>query len=237
MNTSIPWWRWLLTLVAGYFLWEIGKVLGGISALALAGDEAAIMGNFWPMVILSIIQAVVIVFGIRYVWRIVKGGWASIGFDKQNWMQDALYGSAVGLTLAILQYFVILPLTGGAQRSDIIASAEIMGTSPLGLTAAIILGWLAGALSEEIFYRGHLIRSLSKLLGGGRWTLMVSSIVSIAIFAYGHIYQGWIGALNAGMVAIVYTALFLWRKRLTAGIVAHGVYNTLAFLGIYFFLA
>lgn len=237
MNTFIPWWRWLLTLVAGYFLWEIGKVLGGISALALAGDEAAIMGNFWPIEILSIIQAVVIVFGIRYVWRIVNGGWASIGFDKQNWMQDALYGGAVGLTLAILQYFVILPLTGGAQRSDIIASAEIMGMSPLVLTAAIILGWLAGALSEEIIYRGHLIRSLSKLLGGGRWTLMVSSIVSIALFAYGHIYQGWIGALNAGMVALVYTMLFLWRKRLTAGIVAHGVYNTLAFLGIYFFLA
>lgn len=236
MITSIPWWRWLLILVAGYFLWEIGKVLGGLSALALAGDEAAIMGNFWPLILLSIIQTAVIAFGIKYVWRIVNGGWASIGFVSENWKQDAIYGISVGLTLAILQYFVVLPLTGGAQRSDIIASAEIMGTSPLGLTAAIILGWLAGALSEEIFFRGHLIRSLSELLGGGSWTLIVSSIVSIALFAYEHIYQGWIGVLNAGMVALAYTTLFLWRKRLTAGIIAHGVYNTLAFLGIYFFL-
>ena len=237
MNTSIPWWRWLLTLVSGLLLWNLGKMLSGLAAVIVAGNEAAIFGSFWPVILLSIVQAAVIVFGIRYVWRIVNGDWTSIGFDFQNWKQDSLYGASVGLALALLQYFVILPLTGGAQRSDVIASAEMTGATPYGLIAAIIMGWLAGALSEEIFYRGHLIRSLQKIMGGGRWALMASSMVSIAIFAYGHIYLGgWSGALNAGMVALVYTLLFLWRKRLTAGIVAHGVYNTLAFLGIYFFL-
>lgn len=236
MNTSTPWWRWLLTLVIGLLLWNLGKVLGGLAAVIVAGNEAAIYGSFWPLILLSIVQAAVIVFGIKYVWRIVNGGWASIGFISENWKQDSIYGAFVGLVLALLQFFVILPLTGGAQRSDVIASAEIMGTTPYGLIAAIILGWLAGAFSEEIFYRGHLIRSLQKLLGGGRWALVVSSIVSITFFASGHLYQGWIGALNAGLIAVVYTSLFLWRKRLTAGIVAHGVYNTLAFLGIYFFL-
>jgi len=137
MNTSIPWWRWLITLVIGILLWNVGKMLGGIAALIVAGgDESAIYGNFWPVILLSIIQTAVFVFGIKYVWRIVNGDWASIGFVNQNWKQDALYGASVGLVLALLQFFIILPLTGGAQRSDIIESAKIIGTSPSGLIAA-----------------------------------------------------------------------------------------------------
>jgi len=236
MNTSTPWWRWLLTLVIGILLWEVGNVLASLAAVFVAGDETAIYGSFWPLISLSLVQAAVIVFGIKYVWRVVNGDWDSIGFVNQNWKQDALYGAVVGLALALLQFFVILPLTGGAQRIDVIASAEIMGSNPASLIAAIILGWLAGAFSEEVYFRGHLIRSLSKLFGEGPWALGISSVLSIALFAYGHSYQGWIGVLNSGFIAIIYTLLFLWRERLTAGIVAHGVYNTLAFLGIYFFL-
>jgi membrane protease YdiL (CAAX protease family) len=235
-STSTPWWRWLLTLVIGVLLWEAGKVLASLAAVIVAGDESAIYGSFWPLIALSLVQTVVIVFGIKYVWRIVNGDWASIGFVSENWKQDALYGAAVGLALALLQFFVILPLTGGAQRTDVIASAEIMGSNPFSLIAAIILGWFAGAFSEEIFYRGHFIRSLSKLFGGGPWAVGISSVLSIALFAYGHSYQGWIGILSTGFIALIYTLLFLWRKRLTTGIVAHGVYNTLAFLSIYFLL-
>lgn len=236
ISTSTPWWRWLLTLVIGVLLWEVGKVLGNLAAVIVAGDEAAIYGSFWPLITLSIVQAAVTVFGIKYVWRIVNGDWTSIGFVSKHWKQDVLYGAAVGLALALLQFFVILPLTGGAQRTDVIASAEIMGSNPFSLIAAIILGWFAGAFSEEIFYRGHFIRSLSTLFGGGPWAVGISSLLSIALFAYGHSYQGWIGILNTGFVALIFTLLFLWRKRLTAGIVAHGIYNTLAFLSIYFFL-
>jgi len=31
-------------------LWNVGKMLGGIAALIVAGgDESAIYGNFWPV--------------------------------------------------------------------------------------------------------------------------------------------------------------------------------------------
>jgi membrane protease YdiL (CAAX protease family) len=202
----------------------------------VAGDETAIMGNFLPLMILSLVQVVIIVFGMKYVWRLVNGNWASIGLVSDNWKQDLLYGGMVGIALALVQYFIILPLTGGAQRSDVIASAEIIGNNPSGLVGAIILGWLAGAISEEIYYRGHIISSIHKLLGGERWALWIATILSIGLFAYGHAYQGLIGVLNTGFIAVVYTGLFLWRKRLTPGIIAHGVYNTLAILGVFFLL-
>lgn len=236
MNTTTPWWRWLLTLAAAVLLWQLASLLGNLVALAVAGDQIAVAGSFWPVIALSLVQTTAIVLGGRQVLRIANRDWAFIGFAGQNFKRDALYGAAAGLALALLQYFLILPLTGGLQRSDIIATAELMGPNPYGLVSLIIRGWLAGALAEEIFYRGLFIRSLHNLLGGKRWALAVSSIVSIALFAVGHSYQGWIGMVSTGFMAAIYTALYLWRGRLTAGIVAHGVYNTLAVLGIYFLL-
>lgn len=235
MNHSTPWWRWLITLLCGIALWDVGRMLSTLVALVLAGDEAAIFGQFWPMSIYSGIRAMVVVLGLKYVWRIVNGDLASIGFDGLNIKQEALHGTAFGLVLFLLQA-VLLPLTGGAQRPDIVASAELMGTSSSGLIAAIMMGWLVGALAEEVFFRGHLIRSLCGLLGGKRWAMITSATVSIALFAIGHSYQGWTGVLGTGLVASAYTALFLWRGRLTAAIAAHGVYNTLAILGIHFLL-
>ncbi len=232
----LPRWRWLTTFVAGIILWFLGGILGGLVGAAIAGDATAVLGHAGPMIALAVVQTGVVVIGIRYVWRIVHGGWRSIGFTTDGWRQEALYGALAGLGFALLQYFVVLPLTGGAQRSDVVASAEIIGTSVSSLIAAVILGWLVGAFAEEVFYRGHLIRSLMNLLGGQAWALVVSSIFSIALFAYGHAYQGSIGMLNAALVGSFYTALFLWRGKLTSSIFAHGVYNTLAISAIYFLL-
>ena len=236
MKTSVPWWRWLITLVFGYLLWDIGRALSIMASLAVAGDEFAILGNFWPLVARSLVQVVIILIGMKFIWRIVSGDLATIGLVSNYWKQDVLYGGIVGISLALVQYFIILPLTGGAQRSDVIASLEIVGTNPSGLVGAIIFGWLAGAITEEIFYRGHLIGSLQELLGGAKWALWVASIFSIGFFALDHGYQGSSGILNAGIIAVVYTSLFLRRKSLMPGIVAHGIYDTLAFLGLYFLL-
>lgn len=235
MNRSAPWWRWLITLLSGIALWSVGGMLSTLAALALAGDEASGFGQFWPMLAFSGVRAMVVVFGMKYVWRIVNGDWASIGFSNLNIKQEAFYGASVGLVLFLFQA-VLLALTGGAQRPDIIASGELIGTSPGGLVGAIIMSWLVGALSEEVFYRGHLIRSLCNLLGGKRWAIITSVIVSVALFTIGHSYQGWIGFVSTGLIGLVYTGLFLCRGNLTAAIAAHGVYDTLVVLSIYILL-
>ena len=233
IHKMAPLWRWVLTIVAGILLGNVSNIISGVAASVLAGESGIIFGRFYPMISYSILRVTIFTFGIKYTWRIVNGGWKTIGFDFHNWKQDAYYGSAVAIGLAIIQVFVLLPLTGGSQRSDIIAASEIMGTSLSTLVAAIILG-LAGALSEELFFRGHIIRSLQGLLGDHRLTLLVSSVISITLFGLGHSYQGLSGVLNTVLIASIFTVLFLWRGTLTAGIVAHGVYNTLAFLGVYF---
>jgi membrane protease YdiL (CAAX protease family) len=237
MKTSknTPWWRWIITLVAGVLLWEVGNLISGIVASVIAGEGEALIGSVYPMIIYSVLRALIFTFGIKYTWKIVDGGLSSIGFEIQNWKQDTFYGAAVGVGLAVIQYLVVLPLTGGALRSDIIAASEMVGTNYSTLVAAIILG-LAGAMSEELFFRGHIIRSFRGLFGVGRLTLVVSSLISIGLFASGHAYQGLSGVINTGFIGLVYTILYLRRGSLTSGIVAHSVSNTLAFLGIFFLL-
>lgn len=63
-----------------------------------------------------------------------------------------------------------------------------------------------------------------------------ASIFSIVFFVLVYMTQGVSVELNAGLIVIVYTSQLLWRKRLTSGIVAHGIYNSLVFLGLYFLL-
>ena len=235
INKKSPWWKWVVTLVSGVLLWEVGNLLSGIVASVIAGKSGIVIGSVYPMITYSVLRALIFTLGIKYTWRTVNGGWNSIGFNFDNWKQDAIYGAAVGLGITIIQYILILPLTGGALRSDIIAASEIVGTNYSTLVAAIILG-LAGAISEELFFRGHIIRSFTGLFGETRLTLGVSSIISVALFAFGHSYQGLFGVINVGLIGVVYTVLFLRRGSLTSGIFAHCVSNTLAFLGIFFLL-
>ncbi len=131
--------RWAITAGAGALLWEFGNLISGIIATIVGGSSESIIGNAYPMIIYSILRVSIFTYGIYYTWKLVDGGWSSIGFDLQNWRQDSLYGAAVGVGIAVIQYLVILPLTGGALRSDIIAASELVGTNYSTLVAAIIL--------------------------------------------------------------------------------------------------
>ena len=78
MNTTTPWWRWLLTLAAAVLLWQLASLLGNLVALAVAGDQIAVAGSFWPVIALSLVQTTAIVLGGRQVLRIANRDWAFI---------------------------------------------------------------------------------------------------------------------------------------------------------------
>jgi len=61
----------------------------------------------------------------------------------------------------------------------------------------------------------------------------VAVLVSTLYFAAAHTYQGWIGWLDTGVAGLIWAGLYLWRGRLTAGIVAHGLNDMLLLIGLY----
>lgn len=123
--------------------------------------------------------------------------------------------------------FILIPLTGGSERSDVIASLELTGGSWSGVLGLIVTGWLVGGFAEELFFRGYLIPTLQNLLGGGKWAAGLAALISILWFSLSHRYQGWMGVADAAISGLLFTTLFLWRGRLTAPIIAHGLFDML----------
>jgi uncharacterized protein len=78
---------------------------------------------------------------------------------------------------------------------------------------------VSAGICEEIIYRGFLIRYLTTLpfVGG----VLASVVVAALMFALGHTYQGWVGALSVTILALVFTALFFATHALWLPMVLH----------------
>lgn len=74
---------------------------------------------------------------------------------------------------------------------------------------------------------------LRRLSGNRAWSVGMAVLVSTLYFAAVHAYQGWIGWLDAGVAGLVWAGLYLWRGRLTPGIVAHRLNDMLLLMGLY----
>ena len=229
-NPPVPVWRWLVTLVVGVVVWMVGRVLAATIASSLFGEE--LKGG--ALAVFAGLAILLVTTGLHFTQRIPRRTLRDLGLTFDNWRTDALIGAGVGLVYAVVQFGLIIPNTGGALREDVIASRELMGGTVTGLISGIILGWLVGGFCEELFFRGFLITNIRYLFGHQRWGLWIGVVISVVYFAYGHAYQGWIGMVDVGIGALLWTGLYLWRGRLTAAMVGHGLWDMLAFLGLYF---
>jgi membrane protease YdiL (CAAX protease family) len=183
--------------------------------------------------LVGVIRAALGLAAIVVALRIVKLRLRDVGLVTTQWRNDAVLGAAIAIGFALLQFVVIIPNTGGAARSDIVANAAQIGTSPWGVVGFIVLAW-TGAFSEELFFRGHFFTTLREQLGPSGVALVATVAATVVLFAAGHGYQGWAGVVDTGMYGgLTLTLLYLWRRRLTACIVAHALWNTIATVVIY----
>lgn len=213
----------------GTLLWFIGLIASEVIPQVFLGME--LEGPTYALV--GVIRAVLGLAAIVVALRIVNLRLRDVGLVTTQWRDDALLGAAIAIGVALLQFVVIIPNTGGAARSDIVANAAQIGTSPWGVVGFIVLAW-TGAFSEELFFRGQFFTTLRELLGPSGVALVATVVATVVLFAAGHGYQGWAGVVDTGIYGgLTLTLLYLWRRRLTACIVAHALWNTIATVVIY----
>lgn len=227
---AAPWWRLALALLLGAALWLAGTVASQfipevLLGLPLEGTTFALVG---------LLQIALVTGGIALALRICGLRLRDIGPTAAHWRADALIGAAVAIAWAALQFLVIIPATGGAERSDVAANAAQLGQSAWSIPAFVVLAW-TGGFAEELFFRGHLLTLAPRLLGGGLAGTVLAAAGVIALFAALHAYQGIAGVLDTAFYGgLTLTLLFLGRGgRLTAPVVAHALWNSLAAAGIY----
>ena len=217
----------IVTIVIGYILFILPNLFFGITKIngGLSGVNLLITALFQFVTICSLIY---------FSLKLLKKDFQYIGLTKNHWQRDGLLGIITGLTWAALQFGWLIPSTGGVARADIAQMIEMMDGSLSNLLFYIGLGVLGGGITEEIFNRGYFITVLKELFSNPRLGIWVASILSILLFAAGHLPTNAVEWFDILVPTIAYTILFLFTKRLTASIVAHGIYNMSAILLTYY---
>lgn len=172
-----------------------------------------------------------------YVRRI---GWRGVGLAKyRNWKATFGIGLGCGALLESFELFVSQPVLARLLGKPPDLSEFHALTGNLKLTALYIaLVWIVAAFGEEMIYRGYLMNRVADLLNRTRTGWGVSLIVVHVVFGLAHMYQGWTGVLDEGLMGVLLALIYLrTRRNLAVPIVAHGIQDSidmiLMFLGKY----
>lgn len=128
-----------------------------------------------------------------------------------------LYVELFGLFFILAVSITILP----AVARQIFRSGyrwQLSGSSQLPLA---LLFCLTTGYREELFFRSYLLTRFADL--GLKYG--VAAVASTALFAIGHIYQGWGGMLFALMHGFLFSYVFYKRRNLHILALSHGFYN------------
>lgn len=154
---------------------------------------------------------------------------SDIGWCKRHAPADSLIGLGVAVAFAALQFLYVIPATGGATRSDIVANAAQIGDTLPGLLGVLVLA-VFGSTSEELLFRGLLLGGLTLTAGGGWIARTVATGITVLLFGLSHGYQGWAGIIDTGLFGGLLLSLLYWARgaRLAAPIAAHVGWNVIA---------
>ena len=216
----------LATIIIGFILFVLPNIFFGVTKTndGLKGINLLYMALFQLLSVLALIY---------YSLKVLKKDFNYIGLTNKKWKTDALLGLFVGLCWTGCQFLWIIPSTGGAKREDISQAISMMDGTTIGLLSLIALGVIGGGIAEEIYNRGYFISVLKSVFKNQNIGLWVSAILSILFFALGHLPTDTLGWFDILIPTIAYTLLFIFTKRLTAPMIAHGIYNMTAILSTY----
>ncbi len=220
----------ILTIILGYALFIIPDVFFGVTKIN--GGKKGI--NLLFMALFQFFSITALLYGSL---KLLKKDFKYIGLRFINLKKDILLGIVFGALWTVIQFTLLIPNTGGANREDIKSMLEMYDGSIIGLLSFIALGVIGGGITEELFNRGYFINILKDVFKNPKIGLWVSAILSIIIFSLGHMPVTALDWFDILMPTIMYTLLFILTKRLIASIVAHGVYNMAAIILTYYMYA
>ena len=141
---------------------------------------------------------------------------------------------AMATVWTVLTFVLIKPLLEHliGEAEDMSQYAGLQGDLPnvLGL---LLLSWTLAAFGEELAYRGFLLTRLREVLPAGAVGTVVAAVVSAVLFGWLHNEYGWVGVAQVTLDALFLTVLRFRYRTLWAGVVAHGVVNTIGIVAIF----
>lgn len=217
----------IVTILLGFILFALPNLFFGISKV-----NGGLIGI--NLLIIALFQFISVTLLIYYSLRFLNKDFSEIGWNFEHWRKDGLLGLSIGLTWTLLQFTLVIPNTGGAERADIQGMLSMMDGTTIGLLSYIAFGVIGGGITEEIYNRGYFINVLKETFQNPQTGLWIAALISIVFFCLGHLPSNTVEWIDILIPTTAYTLLFIYTRRLTAPIVAHGIYNMTAILVTYF---
>ena len=149
---------------------------------------------------------------------------ADIGVRAADLELASMVGWTALLTIGGLAIFALSHMLGFAPE-DAQKLAWLRPVTPgESVTLAFLVAPSAG-LCEEFLYRGVLLSRLAQVMPSGA-AVFISSVV----FGGAHLYQGWKGAIRAGLIGILLAASPLFTGSLFPGMGAHALIDIVGVL-------
>ena len=160
---------------------------------------------------------------VYFLWR-NEEPFQSIGLTLRSWWKEAIIGAVLFVPLT-LGMGLVGRLIRAAGLSVPQETPSFLVPSGGGQIAFAFLFLVVVAVSEEVIFRGYLIRRFTALTRNPIASLVLSS----AVFAMGHGYERSGGVVGVGILGLIFGAVYLWRKSLIAPMVMHFIQD---FIGI-----
>lgn len=217
--------RWRLlsppgAVLLAFLLLAVGA--GSLSALSLSdASVAAVLSSATSLLLLA--------FGFG-LWRLLPGHERRLTSASKGSCPGVVL-AGVGMGLALVAGTAGIMVAGSALDPAVerrLEDVEPIGTAPwqLGLTLLALV--VLAPLGEELLFRGLMLRALVRVL-----RFWPAAFVSAALFTAAHLdaYVLWPRAIS--VFATVVALAWLYRQRgYVAIVVAHGVVNAVAFVGL-----
>lgn len=206
------------------------------SLLALLALAFVTLFPHWGLIPLPFGYTVPVLLVIWLYLKATGHHFSHTGFRFRDLTGKAvLTGAVAGLLIFLFLSKVFFPLL--SQLVSLPATQVEMYDQLRGNTGfyifLLIMGWLVGGLYEEIVFHGFLFKEIEKLLPG-RNAVLLSFLITNIIFGIYHLQLGYEGAINALLAGMGYNAVILLNRRnLWYGIIAHGVFDTIALTLLY----
>ncbi len=158
------------------------------------------------------------------VWRITGKSMAALGFDWPIWNQTVL----VLFGLVVLFYCLDLFFQYGLKKWRLKSMARKDSTLmfvPSNVKELLNFSTLAIAagIGEEIIFRGFLIQYIVFWVGNEFIGIAFGAILSSAIFAFLHGYQGFISIIKIFFLSLLFAAIFIVSKSLLFVMIIHAI--------------
>lgn len=241
------WFECLVVLALAWLPHTFGGLMmfGGASAgpEAVATNVESIRQHYEQPVLAELwssVGSLQVILPLMYImWRSGEG-WRAFGLGRIRWLGHtawAIAGAAAGYAAYFLLAWLVYAISQATQTPDHYmetgASEAMIGRpQSVGLVMAAtamfvtITSLLLNSLAEEFAMRAVLMTRLKHLTG----STTVAVLVSTAVFASYHAYQGVYGLASSFAFGLAYALVFVRTGSIWPAVIAHTLTNLLVFL-------